>query len=190
VGDFSIPEPACRSSYPKEQRSEAMLKDGTVVSVRPIRPEDAPLLVEFFNGLSEASIVFRFLGPLKTLPPEWVNHFTRIDYTQDVALVAVKEIESRERILGVCRIMRRPDSTRGELAIVIDDHWQDKGIGKMLSKRCMSIAKKLGMESIWGIVSARNKKFLALAKQLGFAIQVEPGAGAYRIDMNLIDNSR
>ena len=161
-----------------------MLKDGTIVSIRPIRPEDAPLLVEFFNGLSEASIIFRFLGPLKTLPPEWVIHFTRIDYSQDVALVAVKEIESRERILGVCRIMRKPDSTRGELAVVIDDHWQGKGIGKILSQRCISIAKKLGMNSIWGIVSPQNKKFLALAKKLGFTVKIDPGAGAYCIDMN------
>jgi acetyltransferase len=186
--DFHIPEPVSLSSYPEERRTEAVLKDGTIISIRTIRPEDAPLLVEFFNGLSEASIIFRFLGPLKTLPPEWVNHFTRIDYTQDVALVALKEIESRERILGVCRIMRKPDSTRGELAVVIDDLWQGKGIGRILSERCIPIAKKLGIESVWGIVSLENKKFLSLAKKLGFTIEVEPGADVYRIEMSLNPN--
>jgi acetyltransferase len=190
MSDFYIPEPVSRSSYPEDQRTEAVLKDGSVISIRPIRPEDAALLVEFFNGLSEASIIFRFLGPLKTLPPEWVNHFTRIDYTQDVALVGAKKIESHERILGVCRIMRKPDSTRGELAVVIDDLWQGKGIGRILAERCITIAKKLGMESVWGIVSPQNMTFLSLAKKLGFTIEVEPGAGVYRIEMSLNSNFR
>ena len=190
MGDVGIPEPYSRSSYPAGQRTEAALKDGAIISVRPIRPEDTPLLVEFFNGLSEDSIVFRFLGPLKALPAEWVMRFTRIDYTQDVALVAAKEIESRERLLGVCRIMRKPRSTSGELAVVIDDAWQGKGLGKMLSQRCIGIAKGLGMKSIWGIVSAQNKKFLALAEKLGFTIEIEPGADVYRINMDLTSNSR
>jgi acetyltransferase len=192
MGDLDIPEPVdvFGDSYTAQYRTEAVLKDGTLISIRPIRPEDAPLLVEFFNGLSKDSVIFRFLVPVKALPPEWVIHFTRIASTRDVALVAVKEIESRERILGVCRIMREQDSTTGELAVVIDDGWQRKGIGEVLCQLSMTIAKELGMTSIWGIVSPRNKRFLALAKKLSFTIKLDIGEGLYEVEMNLIASPR
>lgn len=191
MGDFNIPEPTdiFQAPYPTRYMSKADLKDGSVVSIRPIRPEDAPLLVEFFNGLSQASVIFRFLAPLKALPPEWVIRLTRIDYSEDVALVAVTELESRERILGVCRIMREPDSTKGELAVVVDDHWQGKGMGKILCRQSLRVAADLGMTSIWGLVSPRNKVFLTLAEKLGFATKLDPGAGLYEIDMNLVPSS-
>jgi len=191
MGDLDVTEPdeVSGAPYPEHYRTNAVLNGGLSISVRPIKPEDAPLLVEFFNGLSAASVIFRFLTHLKTLPPEWVEHFTRIDYSQDVALVAVKEIESRERILGVCRIMRQPGSASGEIAVVIADDWQGKGIGELLCRRCIGIAQELGMTSIWGIVLPENKKFVALARKLGFGVELDPGAGLYRIEMKLISGS-
>jgi acetyltransferase len=192
MSNFDIPEPegVFRAPYPAQYRTEAVLKDASPISIRPIRPEDASLLVEFFNGLSQASVILRFLAPMKALSPEWVIHLTRIDYTQDVALVALKEIDFRERILGVCRIMGEPDSKKGELAVVITDRWQGKGMGKILSQRAISIAKELGMTSIWGIVSPQNKIFLALADKLGFTTKLDATAGLYQIDMDLIPSSR
>ncbi len=189
--DFDIPEPdVFRASYPAQYVTEAVLKDGSVTTIRPIRPDDASLLEEFFNGLSQASVIFRFLAPLKSLSPEWVIHLTRIDYTQDVALVAVKEIDSSERILGVCRIMRERDSTKGEIAVVIDDRWQGKGMGKTLCQRSLSIAGELGITSVWGLVSPRNKVFLALGEKLGFSTKLDSTAGLYEIHMTLSPRSR
>lgn len=189
MSDFDIPGPfdIFEAPYPEHYRTTAVTKDGSLISIRPIRAEDAPLLVEFFNRLSKQTIFFRFLANLRSLPQDWLYHFTRIDYAQDVAMVAVKEIESRERVLGVCRIMRKPGSTRGEIAVVVDDHWQGKGIGKILLQRSIRIAKELGMRVLWGIVSSENQRFLAVAEKLGFSSKQDPGTDIYEIEMNLTD---
>ena len=130
-------------------------------------------------------IFFRFLGEVKELPPKWVKHFTRIDYARDVAIVAVDEIESRERILGVCRIMREGDTTKGEYAVVVADAWQGRGIGTMLSEYSISIARRLGTTSIWGIVSPDNSKMIIMARQLGFSVKMDEEAGVIQIEMAL-----
>jgi len=100
-------------------------------------------------------------------------------------MVAAKEIESREKILGLCRIMRKPGSTRGEITVVVDDHWQGKGIGKILLQRSIRIAKELGITVLWDIVSSKNKRLLAIAEKLGFSSRPESEADLYKIEMNL-----
>ena len=183
--DFLGPFDVFKAPYPAHYQTKALTKDGSLISIRPIRSDDAPLLVELFNRLSKDTIFFRFLDDLKSLPPDWLQDFTRIDYAQDVAMVAAKEIESRERILGVCRIMRKPGSTRGEIAAVVDDQWQGKGIGKILLQHSIHIAKELGIRVLWGIVSSENKRLLAMAEKLGFSSKPEPEADLYKIEMNL-----
>ncbi|MGO9567297.1 MAG: N-acetyltransferase family protein [Desulfomonilaceae bacterium] len=189
MGEFDIlgPFDIIKAPYPSHYQTKALTKDGSLISIRPIRSDDAPLLVDLFNRLSKDTIFFRFLDDLKSLPRNWLQDFTRIDYAQDVAMVAVKEIESRDRILGVCRIMRKPGSTNGEIAVVVADHWQGKGIGKILLQKSIQIAKELGMRVLWGIVSSENKKILDMAEKLGFSIKPEPEADLYKIEMNLAD---
>ncbi|HTY21908.1 MAG TPA: GNAT family N-acetyltransferase, partial [Desulfomonilaceae bacterium] len=119
------------------------------------------------------------------LTPMWIKRFTHINYAQDVAMVATEETESHERILGVCRIMRQSEIIRGEIAVVVGDAWQRRGIGTILMERSISIARKLGIRSIWGIVSPENTKMLAMANKLGFSVQLDAEAGVYEMKMEL-----
>jgi len=187
MSGFDIPGPfdIFEAPYPAHYQTKAFTKDGSLISIRPIRSDDEALLLDLFNRLSKDTISFRFLADLKSLPGEWLHYFTRIDYAQDVAMVAVKEIESRERILGVCRVMRKPGSTRGEIAVVVADNWQGKGIGKILLQRSIRISKELGIRVVWGIVSSENKRFLAMAEKLGFSSKLDAEAGLYEIEMIL-----
>lgn len=172
--------------YPSHYQTKAFLRDGALVWIRPIKAEDGSRLVEFFNSLSERSIFFRFLDNLRALPEKWVDYFTRIDYDRDVAMVAVQEIESRERILGVCRIMRKPGSTRGEMGVVVSDSWQGKGMGTILLERSLRVARDLGIKSIWGIVARENGKMLDLARKFGFSSELDHEANLYEIKLNLV----
>jgi acetyltransferase len=104
--------------YPRQYERHMFSGDGALLLVRPIKPQDAPLLMDFFKCLTPETIFYRFLTYLKSLPPEWVEHFTRIDYDRDVSLAAVEKSTSRERILGVCRIMRSPGSFKGRLQLL------------------------------------------------------------------------
>ena len=179
MGDFEVPElfEDPEAPYPTRYQTKAVTRDGSQITIRPIKPEDAPLLVEAFKELSKRSIFFRFLGGVKELPPRWIKRFTRIDYARDVALVAIQETESRERILG--------KTTKGEFAIVVEDAWQGRGIGTILAEHSISIARKLGIRSIWGIVSPENKKMLDMAHHLGFSVKLDAEAGLYELQMEL-----
>ena len=186
MGEFDFgPFDLFKAPYPWQYQTKALTKDGSLISIRPIRPDDAPLLVELFNRLSKDTIFFRFLDDLKSLPLDWLRDFTCIDYTQDVAMVAAKEIESRERILGVCRVMRELGSTRGEIAVVVYDHWQGKCIGQILFERSIRIAKELGKKGLWGIVSPRNERLLCMAAKLGFSCKPTPETDLYEIKMDI-----
>ena len=171
--------------YPRRYERKMFTKDGMLLSIRPIKPTDDSLLVKFFNCLSPETIFFRFLSYLRSLPSEWVERFTRIDYDRDVAMVAVMGFEENERILGVCRIVRKTCSTRGEIAVVVGDPWQDKGIGSALLKDCIHIARELGMTSIWALVSVENVVALALAERFGFLQKECPDMGTTELELTL-----
>jgi acetyltransferase len=175
---FSVKPP-----YPLSYRTRETLKDGSQILTRPIHPEDAPLLLELFHRLSEETIYFRFLTNLKSLPPELLRDFTNIDYDQSVAMVALRDSELGKSILGVCRIMRTAGSKRGEIAIVVDDAWQGKGIGSILMRRAMNTAKELGIEEVWGSASPRNKRIFLIAEKIGFSIKSSPERGLFQIEM-------
>ncbi len=176
-----------RAPYPEHLQTTGFTKDGFRITVRPIMPEDAPRLVDLFSRLSKETIYFRFLADLKSLPEEWLPRFTRIDYASDVVMVAGKEIDYRERILGVCRIMRRPESTRAEMAVVVEDAWQNKGIGTIIVLRSMGIAKDVGIKVLWGNASADNVKTLIWARKLGFSSRRDPQTDLYYLEKSIAD---
>jgi acetyltransferase len=153
--------------------------------IRPIKPEDAPLMVQLFESLSPLSVHFRFFGPLKQLPHSMLVRFTQIDYDREIALVALCESESNEKMLGVAHIITEINRKQAEFSVVVGDPWQGKGIGAELLKRCLSIAKERGIEKVWGIVLPENTHMLALGRKLGFTVKKKPGVSEYELHIDL-----
>jgi acetyltransferase len=178
-------EGSCEAPYPHLYEKTMFTRDGLSIFLRPIKPDDGPLLVNFFNTLSPETIFYRFLSHLKALPPEWVEHFTQIDYTHDVAMIAVERSGVGENILGVCRILRGRGSSRGEAAVVVGDQWQGRGIASLLLEECLRIAKDLGIETVWGVFDADNRKALLLAEKLGFSPRMHPELGSTELELRL-----
>ncbi|MCF8142338.1 MAG: bifunctional acetate--CoA ligase family protein/GNAT family N-acetyltransferase [Deltaproteobacteria bacterium] len=173
------------SPYPEQYESDAVTRDGRPYGIRPIKPEDASLLIQLFSTLSRKSVYYRFLSPLKALPPQMVSLFTQIDYDRDMALVAVEHRDGEERLLGVARLMVEPGGERGEFAVVIGDSWQGLGIGARLMEDLLAIGKERGMEEIWGLVLPENKTMLNLAQKLGFSIRPSEDRRVYRVALRL-----
>jgi len=173
------------SPYPDQYEVTTRTREGMDIFIRPIKPEDAPLLMEFFNGLSRESIYYRFFSPLKTLPKKMLARFTQVDYDRDMALVAMEQSQPEEKILGVARLMSKAGGIEPEFAVVVGDPWQGKGIGATLMEHLIGIAKERDMESIWGFVLAENTHMLALARKLGFAISKVPGEAQYELRTDL-----
>jgi acetyltransferase len=173
------------SPYPNQYETTATTKGGLDILIRPIKPEDAPLLVNLFNTLSRQSIYYRFFSPLKSMPPEMLARFTQLDYDRDMALVALDKTHLGEIMLGVARYMGHPGGESGDIAVAVGDPWHGKGVGVMLMKRLLMIAKDRGMASLSGPVLDENTHMLALARKLGFSVSRLSGERAYEIKMDL-----
>jgi acetyltransferase len=173
------------SPYPNECEARTVSKGGIGLFVRPIRPEDAPLLVELFESLSPRSIYRRFFTPMKRLSPKMLVRFTQIDYDREIALVAIRESESGEKMLGVARITAMHDFKNAEFAALVGDPWQGKGIGAELLERCLAIAEEREIETVCGHVLAENTQMLKLGKKLGFQIQWIQDSHEYELRMPL-----
>ena len=171
------------SPYPAEHEEQTNLEDGTHVFLRPVKPEDAPLFVEFFGLLSQTSIYFRFFRFVKELEPDMLARFTQTDYDREVALVAIDQTTEREQMLGVARVMGDPDGLSGEFAVIVGDPWQGKGIGAILLKKCLQIAQSKGFETISGFVLQENRGMLSLGKKLGFKVKKSVDCGDYELSL-------
>jgi acetyltransferase len=155
--------------YPPQLETSWQLPDGTDVRVRPIRPEDAEIEQDFVQNLSPESKYFRFMQSMDKLTPLMLARFTQIDYDREMALVAVVNEHTPEaRILGVARYVSNPDRQSCEFALTVADELQQKGIGRQLMQRLMTIARDRGIEIMEGDVLSHNSKMLRLCENLGF----------------------
>lgn len=183
--DRPSPQHLVISPYPNEYEKTLVSRGGVPLRIRPIKPEDAPLLVDLFRVLSPRSIYYRFFRPLKEIPADLLARFTQIDYDRDVALVAIDQGGAEERMLGVSRLVGDPDGTQAEFAVLVGDPWQGKGVGAALLQGCLEIARDKDLQSVWGIVLAENTGMLELGRTLGFEIKYEAGTGEYKLRLDL-----
>jgi len=154
--------------YPEALEAIERLRDGTEVTIRPIRPEDAEMETEFITELSDESRYLRFLSIVRHVTPEMIARFTQIDYDREMALIATRHEQGRESIIGVARYVRDPNPVSAEFAIVIADRAQRKGLASKLMGRLMTHARFAGIERLRGLVLASNDSMLELMDRLGF----------------------
>ena len=155
--------------YPYDLVSHWQLPDGTDITIRPIRPEDAQIEQTFVRNLSPQSKYFRFMHGLQELTQEMLVRFTQIDYDREMALIAVTQ-EKMEQEIGVARYVINPDGKSCEFAIVVADAWHHRGLGSKLMAGLMKVAKAKGIYTMEGEVLATNSPMLDLVNALGFTI--------------------
>lgn len=153
--------------YPVELEGALKLRDGSLVPVRPIRPEDAGLEKRFFDGLSAQSRYQRFLNQMAQLPQQMLARFTQLDYDRELALVALDPASGE--FIGVGRYAPNPDGETAEFALTVADAWQGKGVGRALLERICDCARAAGYRTLFGHILNANRDMLGLAEQLGFA---------------------
>ena len=173
------------SPYPAQYESEIQSKSGQRLFIRPIRPEDAPLLVDLVEGLSERSLYHRFKGNIMGIEPDIIARLTQIDYDRSLALVALDRAESQKRIIGVARYFGDPDGREAEVAIVVRDEWQGQSIGAVLFEQLLRAAKNQGYGKVWGYAFKENKGMIELAERSGALIIPEANTLLVKISVDL-----
>ncbi len=173
VPEVVLPRPAIRP-YPSEYVFPVNSSDGEKAVFRPIRPEDEPLLTRFHGILSERSVYFRYLEPFKLKDRTAHGRLSRIcfvDWDRDMVLVA--EAEGEVRAVG--RLTRLSGAPEAELALLVGDPWQKKGLGTALLSRLVEVARREGLERIVARIHPDNEVMGKMCEWAGFRISRDAG---------------
>jgi GNAT superfamily N-acetyltransferase len=146
-----------------------LLRDGARLVVRPIEAADADALVALHARLSADTIYRRYFGVRPHLSPTEVERFTRVDGRTRFALVALQAAD----LVAVARYEGRPGDRSAELAVVVDDALQHRGVGRLMLERLVDVAREAGIESLVADVLAGNAAMLALLRTLGLPRRTE-----------------
>jgi len=165
-----IPE-AIESDYPRWSET---LRDDSRVMIRSITRLDKQAERGFLEELTPQARRFRFLGQVGIPSERMIEQFTNVDHVHDVAFVAVVPDESRERIVGVSRYCTDADGLRCECAVTVTDEWQHKGLGSLLMKHLIAVARSHSIGSMYSVDSAENQAMKDLAAFLGFHTREDP----------------
>ena len=162
------------------------LTDGTKVHVRPIVPEDEPLLTEAVAAMSERTVYFRFFSPLKRLPDALAHRLAVVDYNDRFAIVGTTHKPGgKERIVGVARYDRAADTDVAETAVAVVDEFQRRGLGSALLTILGKVAHEHGIKTFTLIVLPENQQMLGLLRKMGWIHHAKLTGGVYEISFDL-----
>jgi GNAT superfamily N-acetyltransferase len=142
---------------PKEFQTKYISNDGTMINFRSIRPTDEPLMRELFYALSQETIYYRFMSRMKRIPRREVQNFVYINHRSDVAIVATIPEAHGEDIVAIGRYYLDEKTNVAEVAFVVRDDWQNKGIGTFLLRHLTTIARRNGISGFTAEVLRENK---------------------------------
>ncbi len=161
--------------YPQRYVDKWQSEDGNDFTIRPIRPEDEPLVVKFHETLSERTVQLRYFTPMnlrQRIEHERLTRIVFIDYDREMALVATRYNPKADEyeIAGIGRITKSHTASDAEFGVIVSDRYQGQGIGKELLNRLISVGRDENLATITGYILAENTGMINLAKQLGFAL--------------------
>ncbi len=169
----TVPRLAIRP-YPRQFVRAWTMRDGRAVTIRPIRPEDEPLLVAFHHDLSEQSVYLRYAGVMKLSQRTAHERLARIafnDYDREIALVAeVTGADGQPQIAGVGRLNKMFGTNDGEYAMLVSDKFQRQGLGTELLKRLVEVGEAEGLDRLVADVLRENAAMQRVSRKLGFDI--------------------
>ncbi|MDQ6784552.1 MAG: GNAT family N-acetyltransferase [Actinomycetota bacterium] len=177
----SADDPENPPGYPRQWIADVVLADGATMHLRPIRPADGPAIQALHRRLSAETIYFRFFTPLSTLSPRLLDHFVRVDYVDRFALVGVLG----DDIIAVARSERLPSWVPGkaeaEVAFLVDDAHQGRGIATVLLEHLTAIAATAGITGFVADTLPDNKRMLRVFHEAGFDDQRTFADGVVRV---------
>jgi acetyltransferase len=169
-----LPKPSIRP-YPRQYVERSMLRDGTPVTVRPIRPEDEALMPAFHATLSERSVLYRYFQAhsfQERIEHDRLRRICFIDYDREMAMVAIiRKPDGTRAVAGVIRMQKSFFTSRARFAIIVSDEWQRRGIGSKLVQKLVDVARSEGLSLLRAAFLPENIEMKALCEKHGFAIQ-------------------
>jgi acetyltransferase len=175
VAEDQLPTTAIRP-YPSRYVGRWTMKDGTAVTIRPIRPEDEPAMVRFHETLSERSVYLRYFHLMnleQRITHERLTRICFIDYDREMALVADHRdpLTGESEILGVGRMVKLIGTREGEVAVLVSDRWQGRGLGKELLSRMLVVGADEKLSRLTADILPDNRDVMRICEKLGFSLK-------------------
>jgi acetyltransferase len=171
--------------YPEELEKTVTWR-GLPLTIRPIRPEDAPAHVEFFGRLTPEDIRLRMFVRMRELSAAQLARFTQIDYDREMAFIATQvRPDGTPETLGVARAVADPDNVQAEFAVTIRSDLKGKGLGTLLMRTLIDYCRASGTQELVGEALAENSGILRLVAGLGFTHKTLPDGDTVGMFLNL-----
>ncbi len=171
--------------YPAYMERYDTLRDGTQIFLRPVKPTDEAALSDMFYSLSEESVRKRFMSRTQAFPHKDVQHLANVDYKTNLAIVGVVPSISGDEIVAIAEYFLEPRQGQAEVAFVVQDEWQQKGMGSLMLKFLSEIAKTRGVRRFHAKVLPQNKAMLAVFHHSGYNVKTEFDGEVYDITYEL-----
>jgi acetyltransferase len=185
IGEQDLPRPAIRP-YPTQYVQPWTTKSGASVTIRPIRPEDEPLMVRFHETLSDRSVHFRYfhmMGLSERVAHERLARICFVDYDREMVLVAEYQTPGGiPEIIAVGRLTKIHGGDTAEFALVVSDQYQGQGLGTELLRRLAKIARTEGIGRVIGYILPENSAMQGICQKLGFQMAHDPDEGVLTVE--------
>ena len=175
--------PGKAGEYPKELETYRTTKTGLEILLRPVKMSDESLIKELFYSLSDNSMYRRFISRRKDMPHERLQEFVIIDYSREVAIVATVTQNEKEKVVGLGQYSVDPNTHTAEVAFVVNDEYQNRGIGSELLSYLTYLARRQGLLGFSAEVLVENRPMLHLFEKMGFLMDRRIEEQVYELKM-------
>ena len=171
--------------YPDELERYDTLRDGTQIFFRPIKPTDEPALAEMLYSLSDESVRSRYFTSTVRFPHKDIQQVANIDYDNELAIVGVVPGPAGEQVVAIAQYFLDPKTQEAEVAFIVQDEWQAKGIATFLLDYLVQIARQRGVQRFLASVLPTNKAMLAIFHNSGYKVNTKFDGQAYSLGLDL-----
>lgn len=179
--------PPPRAPYPAEFESTFPLRNDEQAFVRPIRPDDEPMMREMFYEFSEQTVYLRYHAAIKAMPHNKLQIFCNVDYDTEMALIALVGPPGNEEVVGVGRYMTDVAKERAEVAFTVADRYQRNGLGTYLFQKLVEIARQRAIRGLDAYVLVENAGMLKIFHRSGLPIETTKDGDVVRVEMSLAE---
>jgi GNAT superfamily N-acetyltransferase len=169
---------------PKEVRTTAVLEDGTLISFRSMTLTDEPATRDLFYSLSQETVYYRYMSHMRRIPRKTLQRFVYVDHRNEVAIVGTVPEAHGEEIVAIGRYYLDQKTNRAEVAFVVRDDWQKRGIGTFIMRHLANIASRNGIAGFTAEVLRDNKPMQAVINHSGMKVRSRLDQGVFHFDMD------
>ncbi len=169
---------------PQELRTSLLLDDGTQINFRPIHPTDEPRIRDLFYSVSQQAMYYRYMSHMKRIPQRQTQDFAYINRRNDIALVGTVPEAHGDEIIAIGRYYLDPRTNRAEIALLVRDEWQKRGIGSFLLKYLITIARRNGISGFTAEVLRENRPAQSLLQKSGLKMKSTLSEGIYTFELD------